>query len=269
MSRLAAGDLDLLVAAAREAGALALRYYDHNPETWHKQGGSVVSEADKAVDRRLAEVLRAARPAYGWRSEEEDEAVQPGRGLAFIVDPIDGTRDFLAGGREWTIALAVVEAGRPTAAVVFAPVLAELYAASAGGGAFLDRVPIRAAVGTRLADARIAGPRRYARSALDAAGVPADALRFVPSLAYRLTLVAAGAVDLAIAGPDAHDWDLAAADLLVHEAGAVLVDLGGRPPAYAAPGSRHPALVAAPAALAGEVRALISAHATGLHGETR
>ncbi len=266
---MASGDVDLLIAAAREAGELALRYYGRNPRTWQKEGGSVVSEADKAVDRLLHERLRSARPHYDWRSEEDDEPVQPGSGLAFIADPIDGTRDFLAGGREWTVALAVVDKGRPTAGVVFAPVLGELYAATAGGGAFWNAAPVRASVASSLVGARIAGPRRFARAALDAAGVPASALRFVPSLAYRLTLVAAGAVDVAIAGPNARDWDLAAADLLVHEAGAVLVGLDGRTPVYATAGNTHPILIAARAGIAGEVRALIRGYETRLHGETR
>jgi myo-inositol-1(or 4)-monophosphatase len=263
MPETAAEDLDLLVAAARRAGDLALRYHGRNPETWQKAGGSVVSEADIAVERLLAETLRAARPGYDWRSEEETEPVAPGEGRAFIVDPIDGTRDFLAGGKEWTIALAIVEAGRPRTGVVFAPAQDELYTASAKGGAFRNGAPIRASGTVGLAGACFASPRRYARAALEAAGVSMASVRFVPSLAYRLTLAAAGVVDIAIAGPNARDWDLAAADLLVHEAGAVLLDLADRSPTYGTAANIHPALIAGRPALVDEVRALIAGREKG------
>ena len=251
-------DLHLLVAAARAAGDLALRYHGRSIETWQKHGGSVVSEADMAVDRLLSTTLRKARPDYGWRSEEEAEPSLPGVGNAFIVDPIDGTRDFLAGGREWTVSLAIVQGGRPQTAVLFAPVLGELYTAECGAGAACNGLAIRAASPAGLAGARFAGPRRFARPALEAAGVPAKSLRFVPSLAYRLALVAAGIVDVAIAGPGSHDWDLAAADLLVHEAGATLTDLAGRTQDYALADDSHPALIAASPPLSAEVRALIA-----------
>jgi myo-inositol-1(or 4)-monophosphatase len=226
---------------------------------WGKAGNSIVSEADIALDRMLAERLRAARPDYGWRSEEEANPVRPGEQAAFVVDPIDGTRDFLAGGNEWTIALAVVERGRPRSAVVFAPVKDELFAASVGDGASLNGKPIHARKGSSLAEARVAGPRRFLRAAAEGAGVSLPAMRFVPSLAYRITLVAAGTLDVAIAGPNAHDWDLAAADLLVHEAGAVLIEVSGTAPVYGTAANVHPALIAASPILAREVALLLIA----------
>ena len=95
----AGGDLDLLVAAAREAGALALTYFGQDPRSWPKGATSIVSEADFAVDRLLAERLLAARPDYGWLSEETaDNPDRLARWRVFVVDPIDGTRAFLAGG---------------------------------------------------------------------------------------------------------------------------------------------------------------------------
>lgn len=239
-------DRELLVEAAREAGALALSYFGKDPRTWAKGETSIVSEADIAVDGLLTERLRAARPDYGWLSEETaDTPDRQGRERVFVVDPIDGTRAFLAGGKEWGVSVAVVADGMPVAGALFAPALDEMYAAARTDGATLNGAPIVVTGRATLAGASFAGPRRFARVAAEAAGVPAKAVRYVPSLAYRLTLVAAGVIDVAISGPNAHDWDLAAADLLVHEAGGVVVDLAGRRPLYNGTDPTHPALIAA------------------------
>ena len=254
----AEGDRDLLVAAAREAGDLALRYFGRDPQSWAKGLTSIVSEADFAVDRLLADRLKRARPGYGWLSEETaDSPDRLGRRRIFVVDPIDGTRAFLSGRKEWCISLAIVEDGRPIAAAVYAPVIGALFRAIAGGGADLNGG--RLDIGRRqgLAGARLAGPRRFARPVAEAVGVPLAGVRFVPSLAYRVALVASGEVDVAISGPNAHDWDIAAADLLVHEAGGVFTDLDGDAPRYNLTEITHPVLVAAAAAIAGEVIGLI------------
>jgi myo-inositol-1(or 4)-monophosphatase len=252
------GDLDLLVAAAREAGDLALSYYGRDPQSWAKGATSIVSEADYAVDRLLADRLGSARPDYGWLSEETaDSDDRLARRRAFVVDPIDGTRAFLSGRKEWCVSLAIVEAGRPIAAALFAPVIGGLFRARLGSGAELNGSPLRINGRGGLAGARLAGPRRFARPVAEAAGIQLNEVRFVPSLAYRLALVASGEIDVAISGPNAHDWDIAAADLLVHEAGGVLTDLDGNAPRYNLAEITHPVLVAAAATIAGEAIELI------------
>jgi myo-inositol-1(or 4)-monophosphatase len=254
-----AEDLALLVAAAREAGALAMSYFRRDPRTWTKAADSLVSEADVAVDRMLAERLGAARPDYGWLSEEiADSAERLSRRRVFVVDPIDGTRAFVAGRSEWAVSIAVVESGRPIAAALFAPALDEMFQAAAGAGAERNGVPLHVAALEGLAGARFAGPRRYARQAAEAAGVDVADIRFVPSLAYRIALVAAGEVDVAISGPNADDWDLAAADLLVHEAGGRLIGFTGEPVRYNGADPRHPALIAAAPRLSELVLGLIA-----------
>ena len=116
-------DLSLLRAAAVEAGRIALGYFRQNPEVWLKGGSSPVSEADYAVDRYLKETLLAARPDYGWLSEETaDHPARLASRRTFVVDPIDGTRGFLEGGSRWCVSVAVVEAGRSVAGVIEAPV---------------------------------------------------------------------------------------------------------------------------------------------------
>jgi myo-inositol-1(or 4)-monophosphatase len=253
-------DLGLLVEAAEAAGALAMRWFGHDPRTWKKGDTSIVSEADLAVDALLAEKLRGARPGYGWLSEETaDSDERLSRERVFVVDPIDGTRAFLAGEKEWTVALAVVEKGRPVVAALLAPVIGDIFTATAGGGADLNGSRIAVAEQETIAGARFAGPRRFARVVAEAFAAPVPPVRFVPSLAYRMALVAAGAIDVAVAGPDAHDWDLAAADLLVQEAGGTLISLAGRQPAYNQAGTTHPALVAANAGLGARVAKRVAA----------
>jgi myo-inositol-1(or 4)-monophosphatase len=250
-------DLDLLGLAAKEASALALEFFGRDYRSWTKDGDSIVTEADIAVDRRLTEILRAARPDYGWLSEETaDDPDRLSRRRLFIVDPIDGTRAFVARRKEWAISLAVVEHGRPVAGVLVAPALGITLTAVAGQGAHRNGRRISVARPATLAGARFAGSKRYARAAAKLAGGSPEA-RYVPSLAWRIALVAMGEQDVAIARPGARDWDLAAADLLVHEAGARLGDLTGAHPVYNREATVHPALVATAPALFAEVARIV------------
>jgi myo-inositol-1(or 4)-monophosphatase len=232
-----------LTATVREAGALALTSFKVPVKRWLKHGNSPVSEADIAVDALLRERLEAAGLACGWLSEEsEDDPARLDAKLVWIVDPIDGTRAFLAGLPDWSISVALVDAGRPILAAIYAPVTDELFLASADGGATHNGQPITASEGHSLERARVAGPeRRLARLA----GLGIAAVPKVHSLALRIAWVAQGRLDVALAGPDGHDWDLAAADLLVHEARGVLTTLAGHSLVYNRPTPKHGALLAA------------------------
>jgi myo-inositol-1(or 4)-monophosphatase len=232
-----------VAATVREAGALALQSFRSPIKSWLKQGNSPVSEVDLAVDALLRQRLAAAGLASGWLSEEtEDDPARLSADHVWIVDPIDGTRGFLAGLPDWTISVALAAAGRPILAALYAPVTDELFLAAAGGGATRNGQPIAASAGRSLAGARVAGPdRRLGR--LAPFGIVAEPK--VHSLALRIARVAHGTLDIALAGPNSHDWDLAAADLLVHEAGGALTTLGGETLVYNRPVPTHGALFAA------------------------
>lgn len=250
-------DLLLIEQQAREAGKLALGYFRQDPKVWTKGNDSPVSEADMAVDGFLAESLALARPDYGWLSEETaDDGSRKNCKRVFIVDPIDGTRGFINGDKNWTVCIAVVEAGRPLAAAVYCPAHDDMYCAVAGGGATWNSAPMTVTGRLELAGADIAGPRVIMRHpGFEAAGIPQG--RLIPSLALRIALVAAGRCDAAIARANAHDWDLAAADLLVHEAGGRLTGIDGEPLEYNQSAIRHPALIAASPGLQQELGALV------------
>ncbi|MDO8878179.1 MAG: 3'(2'),5'-bisphosphate nucleotidase CysQ [Pseudolabrys sp.] len=237
---------DALEAVMREAGELARHTSRGEFKRWTKGADhSPVSEGDIAVNNLLQARLGVLVPQAGWLSEEtEDDLAGRTVQCAWVVDPIDGTRAYIAGFPDWTISVALVEDGRPRLAALYAPVTDEMFLAVAGSGATRNGAPITVSGGDSLAGARLAGPKRY----LDRlAGLSPGTLPQpkVHSLALRLTRVAQGTLDLAFASPGSHDWDLAAADLLVHEAGGALTDLTGRPLRYNQPLTAHSALLAA------------------------
>jgi myo-inositol-1(or 4)-monophosphatase len=235
---------DRLAAAVREAGALALQTFRGQLKSWTKGKSSPVSEADIAVDALLRERLLTILDA-GWLSEEtEDDPARLQRADVWVVDPIDGTRAYLAGLPDWAISVALVNAGRPVVAALYAPVTDELFLSIAGTGATLNGVPIKASKGEQIAQAKFSGPKRRLES-LATIEPAIQTMPRVPSLALRLARVATGALDGAFAGPDSHDWDLAAADLLVHEAGGLISTVTGESLVYNRPNPVHDALLAA------------------------
>jgi myo-inositol-1(or 4)-monophosphatase len=238
-----AREAERLAASVREAGALALSMFQTPLKNWIKGESSPVSEADIAVDNLLRERLAGA--GIGWLSEESiDNPARLEARYVWIVDPIDGTRAYLGGFPDWAVSAALTENGRPIAACLYAPVSEEFFMASAGAGATLNGAAITATPGSSFANTRIAGPKGL----LDRLATVVSPFTVVPrvrSLALRIARVAHGDVDAAFAGGNSHDWDLAAADLLVHEAGGALTTLGGEPVIYNRPVPRHGALVAA------------------------
>ncbi len=235
-----------LESLMREAGQLARATARRPFRRWTKGADrSPVSEGDIAVNEFLRERLSRLVPQAGWLSEETADV--PGarhESLIWIVDPIDGTRAYIAGAEDWTISVALVEKRRPVLAALYAPATDEMFSAARGQGATLNDVRIRAHDDATLVGARLAGPRRT----LDRMAAREPEIVPIPkihSLALRLARVAQGELDAAFAGGGAHDWDLAAADLLLHEAGGVLTDVTGSPLNYTNGRVEHDALIAA------------------------
>jgi myo-inositol-1(or 4)-monophosphatase len=239
---------DLLASAAREAGAVALEYFRPGARTSAqvetKLGGSPVTAADLAADLLLKRRLRDALPEAGWLSEETvDDFERLARRSLIVVDPIDGTRAFVTGDPRWAVSAALVVDGRPIAGVVHAPALDETYAAARGRGATLDGAPLSAGGWPPRA---AAGPKPIIQAMAAKLGSPVEITPRVPSLAYRLCLAARGAVDFAVAAENSHDWDIAAADILLEESGLRLIDGSGDRLVYNGRHVRRGALLAAP-----------------------
>lgn len=253
-------DLALLVEAAREAGGIARSFWRRQPRVWEKEAGAgPVTEADLAVNDALHARLTAGRPDYGWLSEESpDDSARLTAPRCFILDPIDGTRAFVDGQEGFSHALAVVEAGRVIAGVVYLPVSDRLYAATADGPATLDGRVIGPAAQSGepgLDGARLDGATVLtARTNLDpvhwrGGQVPALQRVFRPSLAWRLCLVAEGRFDAALSLRPAWEWDIAAGALIAARAGCAVTDQAGRPLAFNRPVPRVPGLLVAPPTL--------------------
>ena len=223
-------DLDLLLDAAREAEAIALAHWRRDPKVWEKGVDGPVSEADFAVDAFLRDALGAARPGYGWLSEETpDDPAARAASRVFVVDPIDGTRAYIAGEATWAHSLAVVEDGRPVAAVVHLPVRKKTYAAALGQGATLNGAPLRASDRSEVAGATFLAARASFEAQHWQGPVPHVDRAFRPSLAYRLALVGEGRFDGMLTLRPTWEWDVAAGALVATEAGAIVTDRRGRP----------------------------------------
>ncbi len=229
---MSASDLELIEAAAREAGELALSYRRQGKvKVWGKPGGSPVTNADLAVDKLLTETLRAARPDYGWLSEETaDDRSRLERRRVFVVDPIDGTIAFMKDRPHWAVSIAVVEDGRPVAGVLHAPSHQETFVAQAGEGARMNGQPIHVGDRDRLEGAALLADARYLRKPDWPRPWPEDlTIETRNSVAYRMALVGCGGFDAVVAISSKCDWDLAASDLIVREAGGCATDhRGGR-----------------------------------------
>lgn len=240
-----AHDAALLAATVREAGLLGLSMFRTALRTWTKGESSPVSEADIACNDLIESRLRPATPDYGWLSEESaDDASRIGRRLTWIIDPIDGTRSYLAGREDWCVSVALVEDARPLMAAVYAPSTDEFFWAVRGQGTTRNGVPVRATTGIDLDFARMAGPKPL----VERLALPGQDLTLHPrigSLALRLCWIASGQLDAAFAGGQSRDWDLAAADLIVHEANGRMTTLSGDPILYNRREVTHGLLVAA------------------------
>jgi myo-inositol-1(or 4)-monophosphatase len=235
----------LLADAVREAGALALSLFRTGVKNWIKGASSPVSEADIAVNDFLEKRLREATPDYGWLSEESaDDPARLGQRRLWVVDPIDGTRNYLAGKEDWCVSVALVENGSPLLGSVFAPAYDEFFFAARGKGASCNGAALHATPGTELDFARVAGPKPLIERLKKTLGDITLHPR-IGSLALRLCRVADGRLDAAFAGGNSHDWDLAAADLMVQEAGGNMTALAGDAILYNRPEVTHGVLVAA------------------------
>jgi len=255
--------LALLEASVRDAGKIARGYFGGEFKRWDKSKGNPVTEADIEIDGFLKTTLRAARPEFGWLSEETvDDAARLSTASQFVVDPIDGTIAFMKGRPYFTICAGVVTNGAPVAGAVYNPISEECFTARLGGGAFLNGAAIH--VSDR---AEIEGCRMLSDKAMLAHPLwnkppnrpwPPMHIESRNSIAYRMVLVAAGQFDAALALSSKRDWDLAAAQIVVTEAGGVVTTHTGARLDYNRQSTIHPSLVVAGPKLHAELLARVA-----------
>ena len=235
--------LEAVSAVVREAGRIAAGRCGTAYKSWEKMPGSPVCDVDLEVDAFLRETLSALDPEAGWLSEETlDASDRIERPRLWVVDPIDGTRDYLRGRPGWCVSVALVQDRAPVIGVLDAPARAEHWTAARGRGAQRNGEPIEVSGRRMLAGARV--------PAEELAGADSDlvAIARPNSIALRIALVAAGEADLAATLKWGFEWDIAAAALIAAEAGATVSGALGQPLAFnSASGEAFGVLVATPA----------------------
>jgi myo-inositol-1(or 4)-monophosphatase len=257
-----AADLALALRAVAEAGRALLPAFRAGQEVRYKGPGQPVTDADLMADRMLRDALLAARPDYGWLSEEtKDSPERLARSRVWVVDPIDGTNSFVKGIPEWTVSVGLAVDGRAMLGVVCNPATAETFHAARGTGAFRNGVPIRVS-----ADERAGAPVAWAsRSEMRRGEFDSfDGWQVTPlgSAAYKMVKVADGAGDVFVSRGPKSEWDLCGAQVIVEEAGGWVTDAHGRPLAY----NRPDPGVDGVAATNGTLHARLLAHVATLRG---
>lgn len=240
-------DLNLIKNAALEAAEIALRHFGKDPEICYKgQSRSPVTEADLEIDQYLNKTLMAARPNYGWLSEEtKDNSERLSATRTFVVDPIDGTRAFIDGTDQWCISIGIVENGRPIHGVLVAPVRKQVFLASTGQGASLnDAVYTQDNLPDINQPERVILPREVIDHVLPDYKQNVEQIGGARSLALRIVGLLEQNADGIFVRKNSRDWDMAAADLIINEAGYKLVDLDLNDVVYNEIETRHGVLFA-------------------------
>ncbi len=222
-------DLSIAKTAAIEAGGIILNYYKADYEIKDKGYHNPVTTADNAADTRLKEILMVARPNYGWLSEETvDSPERLTKDRVWIVDPLDGTKEFIEGVPHFVVSVALVENGNPIVGVLYNPITAETFTAAKGEGAELNGEEIQCATKDNVGNMVILNSRSETRRGLWA---PYDGtfgeLRAIGSVAYKLGLTAAGQADIFASLRPKNEWDICAGNCIINEAGGKLIDLKG------------------------------------------
>jgi len=254
--------LETLCRIARDAGREVMAVYATDFASWHKDDASPLTQADLRADKVIRAGLEGAFPGVFILSEESSSSAPDGQDPFFLVDPLDGTKEFLKRNDEFTVNIALISGGEPVAGVVFAPALGELYYAARGLGAWKECGGAVSRLATAGADAtarlRVMGSRSHGGEALDAWLARLDrSYSFVPAgSSLKFCRIAEGRADVYPRLGPTSQWDTAAAHAVLLEAGGAVVDAAGRPLRYglgrpmlnphfvavAQPGMTYPAL---------------------------
>ncbi|HIA29602.1 MAG TPA: 3'(2'),5'-bisphosphate nucleotidase CysQ [Candidatus Marinimicrobia bacterium] len=222
-------ELNLAVRAAKEAGAIIMEYYKADYEIHDKGYHNPVTTADHAADSLLKEMLTESCPDYGWLSEETvDSPDRLSKERVWVVDPLDGTKEFIEGVPQFVVSIAIVENGEPVVGVLYNPVTKDTFAAAKGEGAFLNDKPIHCVTKDSVGDMVILNSRSETRRGLwEPFANTFGELRAIGSVAYKLGLTAAGKADIFASLRPKNEWDICAGNCIINEAGGKLIDLNG------------------------------------------
>jgi myo-inositol-1(or 4)-monophosphatase len=224
-------ELEHARAAALEAGEILRRHFrERGYEVGSKGRDNPVTSADLDADAALREHLSSAFPEYGWLSEETaDDGLRLSRRRVWIVDPLDGTKEFIKGIPEFVVAIALAEDGVPVLGVSYNPIKRELFWAARGAGCFLDGAPVHVTDAAGLTGAVVLASRSETARGEWRAYQGQIVANPIGSVAYKLALVAAGKADATFTATPKSEWDIASGAALLAEAGGVMTDIHGHP----------------------------------------
>jgi myo-inositol-1(or 4)-monophosphatase len=222
--------LEFAVATVRTCGEILLKYFQTNYAIRQKSKDNPVTPADLEADKYLRETFTRRFPEDGWLSEETvDSPHRMSRKRVWVVDPLDGTKEFVKGLPEFAISVALVEDNSPRIAVIYNPARDDLFAAAKNVGAWRGGSIVKVSTRSELQGSRVFVSRSEHSDSLFGSLQQSATLRSVGSIAYKLALVAAGEADISISMRPKNEWDVCAGALLVQEAGGVISDLDGNP----------------------------------------
>jgi myo-inositol-1(or 4)-monophosphatase len=253
-----AREREVAIQAARAAGAIVLRYYESGVPVAAKGPDDPVTKADLEANARIHALVTAAFPDDGWLSEEtadSPERLQHER--VWVVDPLDGTKEFIQHIPEFCVCIALVEYGRPVVAVEYNPASQRLYAAVRGGGATVNDAPARVSTTARVADAVVLASRSEDKRGEWDPFKDRVHVRLTGSVAYKLAELATGNGDATFTLTPKNEWDICAGSLLVEEAGGRVTDLEGKPLVWNQPKTLRPGMIASNGVLHAALLALI------------
>ena len=254
-----AHEREVAARAAREAGAIVRGYYERGVQVAEKGPDNPVTRADLEANTRIRQLVADAFPDDGWLSEETaDSAERLRRRRVWVVDPLDGTKEFIQHIPEFCVCIALVEDGRPVVAVEYNPAADRLYLAARGEGTTVNGAPARVSRTTRVADAVVLASRSEDKRGEWDAFKNRVHVRLTGSVAFKLAELSTGAGDATFTLTPKNEWDICAGTLLVEEAGGRVTDLQGAPLVFNQPKTLRPGMIASNAVLHDGLLALIA-----------
>ena len=258
---------DLAIAAARAAGDIIRTIYKTNYAVEYKRGdNSPVTRADREANQKIHAMLQAAFPDYGWLSEETvDSSARLSAHRVWVVDPMDGTREFIQKIPEFAVSIGLIEAGGPILGVVYNPIMDQLFWAVRGQGAWCGTRPLCVPETPHLADATILSSRSETKRGEWKDFRSLFRARPMGSIAYKLACIASGEADASFTLRPKNEWDICAGALLVEEAGGRVTTLGGKPVRFNQPTTLLQGLVASNGRLHTQLLELVTSRLTARH----
>jgi len=227
-------ELKSVIDAAKEAGSIIMKYYKSKYEIRDKSYHNPVTTADQATDKYLRETLTKAYPEYGWLSEETvDSKERLSHSRTWVVDPLDGTKEFIEGVPHFVVSIALVEEGEPIIGVLYNPASKELFTASKGSGAFLNGEKLSCSREKDFKNMVILNSRSETRNGLwEPYSMDFKEQRAIGSVAYKLGLTSASQADIFASLRPKNEWDICAGHCILREAGGEMVNLEGKSITY-------------------------------------